>query len=118
MGNAVTTNPVIIMMINMTVVFVVLYGLSLMIRLIHVIDPTRKKEVKAAAPAPAAPAAPVPAAPAAAAEEGIPTEVVAVIAAAVTAAAIVPLKSGPSGRCSVMAGNRLGALMAYRDYNG
>ncbi len=85
MGNAVTTNPVIIMMINMTVVFVVLYGLSLMIRLIHVIDPTRKKEVKAAAPAPAAPAAPVPAAPAAAAEEGIPTEVVAVIAAAVTA---------------------------------
>ena len=56
-----------------------------MIRLIHVIDPTRKKEVKAAAPAPAAPAAPVPAAPAAAAEEGIPTEVVAVIAAAVTA---------------------------------
>ncbi len=73
------------MMINMTVVFVVLYGLSLMIRLIHVIDPTRKKEVKAAAPAPAAPAAPVPAAPAAAAEEGIPTEVVAVIAAAVTA---------------------------------
>ena len=85
MGNAVTTNPVIIMMINMTVVFVVLYGLSLMIRLIHVIDPTRKKEVKAAAPAPAAPAAPVPAAPAAAAEEGIPTEVVAVIDAAVTA---------------------------------
>ena len=85
MGNAVTTNPVIIMMINMTVVFAVLFGLSLMIRLIHVIDPTRKKEVKAAAPAPAAPAAPVPAAPAAAAEEGIPTEVVAVIAAAVTA---------------------------------
>ena len=85
MGHPVTTNPFIIMMINMTVVFVVLYGLSLMIRLIHVIDPTRKKEVKAAAPAPAAPAAPVPAAPAAAAEEGIPTEVVAVIAAAVTA---------------------------------
>ena len=86
MGNAVTTNPVIIMMINMTVVFVVLYGLSLMIRLIHVIDPTRKKEVKAAKPAPAAPAvsaAPAPTAPAA--EEGIPTEVVAVIAAAVTA---------------------------------
>ena len=86
MGNAVTTNPVIIMMINMTVVFAVLFGLSLMIRLIHVIDPTRKKEVKAAKPAPAAPAvsaAPAPTAPAA--EEGIPTEVVAVIAAAVTA---------------------------------
>lgn len=74
------------MMINMTVVFAVLFGLSLMIRLIHVIDPTRKKEVKAAKPAPAAPAvsaAPAPTAPAA--EEGIPTEVVAVIAAAVTA---------------------------------
>ena len=89
MGNAVTTNPVIIMMINMTVVFAVLFGLSLMIRLIHVIDPTRKKEVKAAKPAPAAPAvsaAPAATAPTApAAEEGIPTEVVAVIAAAVTA---------------------------------
>jgi hypothetical protein len=43
MGHPVTTNPFIIMLINMTVVFVVLYGLSLLIRLIHIIDPTKKK---------------------------------------------------------------------------
>jgi glutaconyl-CoA/methylmalonyl-CoA decarboxylase subunit delta len=54
MGHPVTTNPFIIMLINMTVVFVVLYGLSLLIRLIHVIDPTKKE---ADAPAAAAPAA-------------------------------------------------------------
>lgn len=46
-------NPVLIMVINMTIVFVVLYILGLFIRLIHVIDPTRirktepkKEEVK------------------------------------------------------------------------
>ena len=43
MGHPVTTNPFIIMLINMTVVFVVLYGLSWMIRIIHMIDPTKKK---------------------------------------------------------------------------
>ena len=60
MGHPVTTNPFIIMLINMTVVFVVLYGLSLLIRLIHVIDPTKKEaDAPAAAPAPTAvPAAP------------------------------------------------------------
>lgn len=83
MGNAVTTNPVIIMMINMTVVFAVLYGLSLMIRLIHLIDPTRKKEEKAPVPAPVVKAPQAAATPVV--EEGIPTEVVAVIAAAITA---------------------------------
>lgn len=46
MGHPVTTNPFIIMLINMTIVFVVLFGLALMIRLIHVIDPTKKTEVK------------------------------------------------------------------------
>jgi len=40
----VTTNPVLIALINMTVVFCVLYGLSLMIRLITLIDPTKKKQ--------------------------------------------------------------------------
>ena len=44
MDQPVTTNPIIIMMINMTVVFAVLWGLSLIVRLIHIIDPTRKKE--------------------------------------------------------------------------
>ena len=83
----VTTNPVIIMCINMTVVFAVLYGLSLMIRLIHVVDPTRKKAAPASAPAApkAAPAAPVAPAAQAPAAEGISPEVVAVIAAAVAA---------------------------------
>ena len=78
MGHPVTTNPFIIMLINMTVVFVVLYGLSLLIRLIHVIDPTKKE-----ADAPAA--APVAAAPAAAAPAADNSAVLAVIAAAVVA---------------------------------
>jgi len=41
MNQPVTTNPMIIMMINMTVVFAVLWGLSLLVRLIHIVDPTR-----------------------------------------------------------------------------
>ncbi len=45
MGQPITTNPVLIAMINMTVVFCVLYGLSLMIRLITLIDPTQKKKI-------------------------------------------------------------------------
>ena len=79
MGHPVTTNPFIIMLINMTVVFVVLYGLSLLIRLIHIIDPTKSAAEKpAAAPATAAAA---PAAPAAADNSAV----LAVIAAAVAA---------------------------------
>jgi glutaconyl-CoA/methylmalonyl-CoA decarboxylase subunit delta len=42
MNQPVTTNPMIIMMINMTVVFAVLWGLSLIVRFIYVVDPTRK----------------------------------------------------------------------------
>lgn len=45
MGQPVTTNPWLIMFINMTIVFSVLYGLSWIIRLIRVIDPTKPKEV-------------------------------------------------------------------------
>ena len=44
MGQPITTNPVLISMINMTVVFAVLYGLSLIINLIQKIDPTQKKK--------------------------------------------------------------------------
>jgi Na+-transporting methylmalonyl-CoA/oxaloacetate decarboxylase gamma subunit len=44
MGQPVTTNPILIALINMTVVFAVLYGLSLVVRLIQVIDPTQKKK--------------------------------------------------------------------------
>lgn len=45
MGQPVTTNPVLIALINMTVVFAVLYGLSLVVRLIQIIDPTQKKKI-------------------------------------------------------------------------
>lgn len=43
------TNPVLIMVINMTIVFAVLYVLGLLIRLIHVIDPTANKGKKKSA---------------------------------------------------------------------
>ncbi|EIW20852.1 OadG family protein [Pelosinus fermentans] len=46
MGQPITTNPILIALINMTVVFAVLYGLSLVVRLIQVIDPTQKKRGK------------------------------------------------------------------------
>lgn len=53
-------NPLLIMAINMTIVFAVLYVLGLFIRLIHIVDPTKKKKKKSAArpvakPTPAAP---------------------------------------------------------------
>lgn len=35
-------NPILIMVINMTIVFAVLYVLGLFIRFIHMIDPTKK----------------------------------------------------------------------------
>jgi len=84
MSHPVTTNPLIIMLINMTVVFLVLIALGVVINLIHYIDPTKPK----AAPEEAAPAKPEPVsepepAVAASVEEGISPEVVAVIAAAV-----------------------------------
>ena len=50
MGHPVTTNPFIIMMINMTVVFIVLIALSFLIQLIHKIDPTKEPEVADSAP--------------------------------------------------------------------
>ena len=42
MGHPATTNPFIIMMINMTVVFFVLVALGGLIHLIHLLDPTKK----------------------------------------------------------------------------
>lgn len=44
MGHPATTNPFIIMMINMTVVFFVLVALGGLIHLIHVFDPTKKSD--------------------------------------------------------------------------
>ena len=78
-----TTNPLIIMCINMTIVFAVLIGLSFMIKFIHMIDPTKPKEKPAEAPKAAPAAAPAAAAPAAPAID--PNLNIAVIAAAVTA---------------------------------
>lgn len=82
MSQPVTTNPLIIMLINMTVVFLVLIALGLLVQLIHVVDPTKKKEeAPKAAPAPAPAPAKAPAAPAI--DDGISPETVAVIAAAI-----------------------------------
>ncbi len=81
MSEPVTTNPFVIMLINMTVVFIVLIALGLVINLIHAIDPTKEKaapqkEAPAPAPTPAAPA------PEPASADGVSPEVIAVIAAA------------------------------------
>ena len=45
MGHPATTNPFIIMMINMTVVFFVLVALGCLIHLIHLLDPTKPKDI-------------------------------------------------------------------------
>ena len=45
----VTTNPLIIMMINMTVVFIVLVALMFLIKLIHYFDPTKEPDKPAQA---------------------------------------------------------------------
>ncbi|WP_418871746.1 OadG family protein [Selenomonas bovis] len=79
MSEPVTTNPFVIMLINMTVVFIVLISLGLVINLIHAIDPTKEKAApkkEAPAPAPAAPA------PEPVSADGVSPEVIAVIAAA------------------------------------
>lgn len=83
MGHPVTTNPFIIMLINMTVVFIVLASLSLVIRLIHYVDPTVKKEAPKEAPK-VAPEPPVET-PEPVVESGVSDEVIAVIAAALSA---------------------------------
>ena len=70
----VTTNPWLIALINMTIVFGVLIALGAMMSVLQIIDPTKKK---ANAPVAAAPAA----APAASNND----EIIAVIAAAVAA---------------------------------
>ena len=82
MSQPVTTNPFIIMLINMTVVFLVLIALGVVINLIHYFDPTKPKAKPEEAPAPA-PAPAVKAALEPVKEEGLTPEVVAVIAAAV-----------------------------------
>ncbi|BEU87332.1 hypothetical protein TAMA11512_07960 [Selenomonas sp. TAMA-11512] len=83
MSQPVTTNPFIIMIINMTIVFLVLTAIWGMITLLHAIDPTKKPKAAPAAQPSAAPV-PKPAAPTVA-PTGMPQEIIAVIAAAVQA---------------------------------
>lgn len=45
MGGPATTNPWMIALINMTIVFAVLGALGVIINLISVIDPTQKKQL-------------------------------------------------------------------------
>ena len=75
----VTTNPWLIALINMTIVFGVLIALGILMNLLQVIDPTKKKVAKPAV-------APTPAAPVAAAQDD--SEIIAVIAAAVAACGV------------------------------
>ena len=85
----VTTNPLIIMMINMTVVFIVLVVLMYLIKLIHLVDPTKPK----AEPAQAVEDEPLVAVKSSSAtapapepvEEGISPEIIAAISAAISA---------------------------------
>lgn len=79
MSQPVTTNPWLIMLINMTVVFAVLFGLSLIIKVTKYLDPTKKKNLSEPAPVEIAEAAPVTAA------SATDDALVAVIAAAITA---------------------------------
>lgn len=55
-----TANPWLIMAINMTVVFAVLILLGVLMEIIHMSDPTKKKKVESAAPVAAAPVAAAP----------------------------------------------------------
>lgn len=60
-GEPVTTNPFLIMLINMTIVFVILWLLGMVIRLIHFVDPTKKKPAQGTYAVPMKPATqPVP----------------------------------------------------------
>ena len=90
----VTTNPLIIMVINMTVVFIVLVSLIYLIKLIHFIDPTKEPDqkpedgvapgepplvaVKSSSPPPTI-VEPTPV------DEGISPEIIAAISAAISA---------------------------------
>ena len=93
MGHPVTTNPFIIMMINMTVVFIVLVALMFLIKLIHMVDPTKEpvkpaqaeeEEPLVAVKSASSAAAPLPE-PEPVVEQGVSPEIIAAISAAITA---------------------------------
>ena len=83
-GQAVTTNPWLIMAINMTVVFAVLIALGILMEIVHLIDPTRKKKEAPAATAPVVTPTATPVAPANASAQN-EDEVVAAIVGAIVA---------------------------------
>lgn len=83
MGHPVTTNPIIIMIINMTVVFLVLIALGFIIKFIHYIDPTKEKTPVKAAAVKEQPKVKEAAGEAHEKTDGVPAEVVAAITAAV-----------------------------------
>jgi glutaconyl-CoA decarboxylase len=78
-----TNNPLLILIINMTVVFFVLFVLEILTRAIYFIDPTRKKGV--AAPAAAKPAVNVDATLSPSTETSDDMAIVAIITAAIAA---------------------------------
>lgn len=84
----VTTNPLIIMLINMTVVFIVLVSLIYLIKLIHFVDPTKEKpkpaQVEEEEPLVAVKSESAPA-PLPVVAEGITPEIIAAISAAIAA---------------------------------
>ncbi len=86
-GQAVTTNPLLIMAINMSIVFFVLIALGILMKIVYLIDPTKKKKeapkTDTTVAASAAPAAPAVAAPSASAQNE--DEVVAAIVGAIVA---------------------------------
>ncbi len=90
----VTTNPLIIMMINMTVVFIVLIVLMYLIKLIHLVDPTKVKEEPAQAAEDEEPLVAVKSSASTSApkpepvDEGISPEIIAAISAAIAACGI------------------------------
>lgn len=75
----VTTNPWLIAIINMTIVFAVLAALGVLMKVIYLVDPTRQKKTAKSVVAPTATAAP------AAVAKQDDSEVIAAIAAAVVA---------------------------------
>ena len=82
----VTTNPLIIMLINMTVVFIVLVALIYLIKLIHFVDPSKEKPKPAQAEEEESlVAVKSESAPAPVVEEGIKPEIIAAISAAISA---------------------------------
>lgn len=111
----VTTNPWLIALINMTIVFGVLMALGVLMNVLQMIDPTKKKVEKPVAAPKAAPAPAPAAAPAAVKDD---SEIIAVIAAAVAACGvsadqIACIRRAPNAGWTVNA--RVEAMNARKD---